>query len=383
MGVLSLKKPARRSYSLVFDINSASVGVAVISSKEEKGIVVHDTHRSAIQYGEQSDAQSLGDYLAKAIVKAGTHGLESLGKIPTYKGSYSVHALVHAPWADSRSQRAEEDLELETKITKQLLQDFVVENLSAQEAQGRVQFDKHITRIELNGYNTTNPYNKEARHVAVSVLTSSMAAAIHQRIIDAFASVVPNHHVHMDAFVFAAMQLDTLFNHADAYTIVDVGGEYTSINIIRNGTVAGSSWAPFGTEYLVRAVAGEDPDARSTALSEVVMFLDNTCTPAQCRKIESALEIADAQWDKAFGDACAQLTKTSRIPGIVFLSVDKRYASWFERAVEQLDFGQFTVTGKAMNAELLGLESAQTELAFGADTKRDTLLALGALFVAS
>ena len=374
----------RTTYALVFDINSASVGVAVIEHIPKKPIRIHATHRTPINYGDKSDAQSLGAYLAQAITDIATTGLNSLGKVKGFKGQYDVRALVHAPWAASHPQQADSQLEDETTITKDFLRDFMAQHLPDITPEGRIQFDKHITRIALNGYNTTEPYNKDARHVGITMLNSTMAEPIYQHIMNAFAGVVPNHTVHLDSFVFATTQLDQLAETVDAYTIVDIGGEYTSINVVRDSTVTGTSWAPFGTEYLVRAVAGDDPDARSTAQSEVVMFLDNTCTPSQCRKIEDALKTSDAQWNKAFGDACAELSKTMRIPSVVFLSVEKRYAPWFKKAIERVDFGQFTVTGRPMHTQLLTIDhNGEYSLMFEGDAKRDTLLALGALYTVS
>lgn len=373
----------RVQHAVIFDIGSATVGVAIARYKgEDKPIDVLFTKRVLINYGEQQDAASLGSYVGTAISKAAHEALDALAN-PAFKigSNYSVHAIVHAPWADTQAERAEGSLEEETIITKQLLRDFTQQNLPHKKVTGRVQFDRHIVRIELNGYATSQPYKKKADKVAVTILKSSMAEQIHAAVTEAFSRTFPNSDVHLDAFLYAATQLRELFKDNDAYTIVDIGGEYTSVSIVRDETVAGSSWANFGTEYLVRAVMQDEDDARQKAVSELTMFFKNTCTPAQCRKVEAAIKAPEHDWVKAFGDACAELSKFHRMPTTTFVSVDKRFSPWFERVVEKIDFGQFSVTGRPLQAEIVAFEQASRKLTFREGTTRDSMLGLGILFV--
>lgn len=384
MAALSfVPKISRAQHVVVFDIGSATVGVAIARyRREDKPIDVLFTKRVLIQYGEQQDAASLGTYVSKAIIKVAHEALDALAN-PAFNigANYSVHAVVHAPWADTQAERAEGILEEETVITRDLLREFTQQHLPYKKIEGRSQFDRHIVRIELNGYTTSQPYKKRASKVAVTILKSSMANEIYDAVLDAFERTFPNTKVHLDAFLYAATQLRELFNDHDAYTIVDVGGEYTSISVVRDETVAGSSWANFGTEYLVRAVMQHEDDARQKAISELTMYFKNTCTPAQCRKIEAAIEKTEQEWVRAFGDACAELSRFHRIPTTTFVSVDKRFSPWFERVVEKLDFGQFSVTGRPLQAEIVSFEHANRKLTFREGTTRDSMLALGILFV--
>jgi len=366
---------------VMFDIGSASVGVALATHKKDKGVVIHFTHREPIKFGSDQSASALGSYVAAAIKIAGTRAVDAAADASKFGNDYSVHAITHAPWASSRSLRADGVLSKEIKITREILQQFMAEHLPKTHTEGRVQFDRHVTRIELNEYATTEPYGKKANHIAMTVLESSMADTIYTAITNAFAEVFSDRETHMDAFLFAATQMNELFEKSDTYTIVDVGGEYTSVSVITNGTVTESVWASFGTEYLVRAVLDGADEGRQSAISELVMYIDNTCTPAQCRKLDSLLKKIEREWITAFGDACAKLSKTHRIPTKTFISIDKRFGPWFKQAVEHVDFGQFSVTGQPLKARLLTLEAANSRLTFKEPAKRDLMLSLGVLFV--
>lgn len=382
MAALSLvPKFSKTSHTLIFDIGSASVGVAIAKYSRGKAIDILFTHRELIAFGKDQSAEALGSYVGATIEAAGLKAIEALGTLDGVRGKYNVHAVVHAPWADSRTDRAESKLKEETVITREILQQFIAHQLPETQAEGRIEFDRHVIRIELNGYTTTQPYKKKAEHIAVTVLKSSMSEVVHAAIFRAFSNILPNHDIHVDAFLFAATQLNELFEDSDAYTIIDIGGEYTSLSIVREGTVAGSVWASFGTEHLVRTISKGDEMSRQSAVSELAMYIDNSCTPAQCRKVEGLLKSSEQEWNKTFGDACSKLSRIKRMPTETFVSIDRQYYPWFKKAIERLDFGQFTVTGKPLDAKLLSAEQSSTELNFPETTKKDPMLTLGALFV--
>jgi len=381
MNALSwLPNLSHSSIAIVFDIGSASVGVAIAKYKNGEPIEVLFTHRSVISYGEDKSAKSLSTYLNTAIKKAGKKALKAMSDLDV-GSDYVVQAIVHAPWVDSVAEKAEAILEKDTRINREILRQFRAHHLPETKMENRIQFDSHVTQIELNGYNTLDPYDKDAKKIAMTILKSSMSDVVHKAIYSAFSSILPNHEVHIDAFLFVTTQLPELFDESDTYTLIDIGEENTSLSIVRDKTIAGSAWADFGTEHLVRAVTAKDPDGRQRARSELGMFMENTCTPAQCRKIETALQGTVRDWTRAFGDACTKLSRIHRVPTKTFVSVDALLWPWFKKEVQKIDFGQFTVTGRPLEAELLSAEKSQRPLSFAKSVKKDSMLSLAILFV--
>ncbi len=370
---------SRSSYGIIFDIDSATVGVAIAKYQKGGPISILYSSRTVIKFGDGSSAADLGIYVSTAIETAGKKAIDKLGSL-NINNKYSVHAIIHAPWGDSKSEREEGVLEKEEKVTKELLQHFMERHLPDKKLNGRVQFDKHIVQIEVNGYVTAHPYKKMAKSIAMTVLKSSMDESIHQDITSAFSNVFPNHSVHLDSFLFAATQLKELFRFQDAYTIVDIGGEYTSLSIVRNDTISKTTWTNFGTEKLIQALTKEDSTRKST-IAELVMYINNTCTPAQCRKIDTLLESPEKEWVRAFGDGASKLGKTHKMPTQTFVSVDKRFAPWFEKVIERLDFAQFTVTGNPLEAQTLSVEHSHRKVKYMNSVRKDSILSLGALFV--
>lgn len=379
MNVLSLLSRTHPSHMVLFDVGSATIGVAVAKYHSGHPIEILFTHREHIKY---ADGTNVSDALRVAIINAGKSVLEALGTLGHRRiGSYSVQAVVHAPWIDSYSTRIESGLKEEVAISRALLQKFMHDRLPKTSPPGRVQCDYHVTKIELNGYHTLDPFQKTARHIALTVLQSTVAEKVHEALRSAYSSVFPNHEVHIDSFLFAITQLQDAVAEHDSFSVLDVGGEYTTLHIIQDGVAMGGVGIDFGTEHLLRAIMKGTNLDRHAALSELTMYLAKTCTPSQCSKIENSLKQMEIEWAQQFGDACTTLSKTRRIPNALSLFGDTRLTQWFTHILTRFEFATFTTTGQVFVATPLSFNNAQQEVVFHESAKTDNVLALLALFV--
>ena len=370
---------SKDSYSFVFDVGSASIGVALVRHEKDRPREIIFTHREPIQLKTKTDvANSLGTQIGEAIKKAGGVALEKFSKINGIKDSYSVHVLVHAPWANSQTHHAEGTVPEEAVLSKKVLQKFISENIPILDTSNSRQFDRHVTKIALNGYPTAKPYGKKFTHISIIVLESAMSNTLYTSMNQAFKEIFPNNSVHMDAFLFAATELTKKSDAFESYTLVDISGEYASISVVQDGSLAGSTWAQFGSEYLIRALATSDEASRQSIISELSMFMNNTCTPSQCRKVENALQDTEKQLVRSFGDACAQLYKHCKITPRAYVFIDKKYAPWFKKLIERIDFAHFTVTGTPFEVTLVTTDSLSKPIRYREGSRRDALLALGA-----
>ncbi len=379
MNVLSLFSRAHPTHTVLFDIGSATVGVAIAKYHAGHPIEILFTHREFIKY---TDGVDVAESLRVAVENAGNTAVTALGALGRHGvRTYSVQAIAHAPWIDSYSTRIESGLKTETTITRALLQKFMRDKLPQTQVANRIQCDYHVTKIELNGYHTMDPYQKKAQHVALTILQSTMAIKVHEALRTAYGNVFPNHEVHIDAFLFAITQLQDVVTQSNALSILDIGGEYTTLHVIQDGVAVASIGIDFGTEHVLRTLMDGTQLNRQAALSELGMYLANTCTPSQCRKIETALERADAEWVRVFGDACTTLHKTHRIPNTLHIVGNTRVTKWFTAILARMDFATFTTTGQPLEPSLVSLGAQHREVGFRGGAKADTVLALLALFV--
>ncbi len=381
MGALSwLSSRGEPEYTVVFDIASGSIGTALVHQQNQRARILF-AKRLPLQFVQEHTADEFAALIARTIATAAELVRREIATHDLKPADYTVQALLHTPWAFSHSVAIDTHLENETPITRELLRSFVADTLKPDVPSGHTIFNQHITRIELNGYSTTDPYRKKASHLAASVLVSTTPTALHTRVTTALEEAFPAHTPSLDAYLYAALQLPELRDAPDDITFIDIGGEYMSVAIIRDAAVIASAQSSFGTTHLIRAVADENPDAHASALSLVTMYLANTCTPSQCRQVEQALTSVDTQWSEAFGTTAATLNKSNRLPTHTYVSVDQRFAPWFTHALGKIDFAQFTVTARPLEPELIDMARATHAVQLADGVPRDAALILAAHFI--
>ena len=377
MALFSFMRARGARVELVCDINSATVGAAVVSHTRAK-TTIHHTVRTPIHYTDETGAESLGAAVSAALTQALTEALDALMHT-TQNREFTVRGIVHAPWAHSRSQHTHTQLDEPTVVTKELLQDIVARTLGQHPQSGRRVFERHVTRVELNGYATLAPYGKDAHTVHVSAIESSIAEPVYAAIQRAFKSVVPEQTVHLDAFVYALTSLKDILRTEDAYTVADIGGEYTSLTMMRNDAIVDTTSLAFGTEHLVRAVARDDADALAAARSEIALYLSDTCTPSQCRSIEQALAPAQHSWQEMFLKGLERISHNHRLPNAVYVFVNAQYVPWFAKALALPEGAPYTITGKPLKPYMPYTQLHDHQITYAQGVKPDTLLMLAAL----
>ena len=369
-------------YSVLYDIGSGSVGAALIEYTDTHVRVV-SALREPLPFSDEQHADEFAGLIAHTLARVSESVREELGRRSLKPHEYDIRTIVHTPWAYTHSTSVSGHFERETVVTRNVLRSFVAERLSTSAPEGHTQFNRHITRIELNGYHTNNPYKKSATHLSVSILVSSMPSAIYNVINEAFANLFPGHTIRIDSFIYTSMQLPELADTADSYTFVDIGGERAVVYVVRDHTILAHAQIPFGVQHVLRGVTHNDPEKTPAAASLLTMYLANTCTPSQCRKVEEALEPVEAEWTRAFGEAAARITKTHRLPTPTYVSVDAQSAAWFIRTLKKIDFCQFTVTTEPLAPRILSFESEVSALLLVESVPKDTPLLLAARSLAA
>lgn len=342
-------------YTVVLDIGSATVGIALVKMRSASSPEIFYLNRHSIVFPEGAGLQQLSVSLGDAIVAAGDTLRDWIAKKEKSFSIGNVHAIIHAPWVDSRSIRQTSNLSEESKITKEILQQFVERQFNSEPPQGRLVFDRHISSIELNGYPTTDPYGKKALDLAVTMLSSSMPETVHQEIMSAIETVFPEKDVHIDAFIRSTTQYAQKLLDTDEYTLLDVSGEYTTMHIIRGTSIIQSTRMQMGTLELLRGAGGTE-EIDEAARSALIMYLANTCTPSQCRKVEKNLKPTEEKWLSAFTEALKEATQERTLPPILFVSVDSRFYPWFETFLHNDAFKEYTSTKRPFSPQLIRVQ---------------------------
>jgi len=378
-----LVHPAKRcAYACVFDVHSGVVSAAFIRKEHSNKCEVLCAQHTHIVFNEDTSAENLAKSIRSAIAKTASKIVEYIAREPALAHAhFDVHVYIHAPWSSSSSRRYEMRLPEPTLITKSVLRTHTRQVDIKEVPIGYTEFFRRITSIELNGYLTTNPYEKRAESIAVTILSSIMATPIHVALSGAIADAFPQQTCHITPFIYDVIRAQYDGEDTKSYALIDIGDVYTSIKAIRGKTIVNTGSLNFGTRDVLEPLMRTSADDRAHALSLLAMYTDNTLTPIKMKEIEHALASTEVAWIKAFGDACAKMSQRAKLPSRAYIIAPKEATAWFEDIVERFDFGQFTVTGKALQAEVISPVALRKAVTVKKGVTLSTTLALAVLFV--
>lgn len=379
-----LKFGSSAKHALIFDIASSSVGVVVITHHHKKSTPpkILYTSRASIRFDGGEDAQALASALTSALASITEDAHKALSMMYKTVKPFDVHAILHAPWAESTSKNASRTFDQPLKVSKDLIENLIHDSFPDINKGNPNLLAAHISKVALNGYHVREPIGNIAQNLSVTLLVSSAHQTIKESIINTISSAFTERRLYFDTFVHAAYGLaESLGTTHKQYVLADIGGEYTDLTIIRDGTLKTKTSVDFGSNYLLRAIAEKTGVPLEAAKSKFIMLDENTCTPTECRNIRSALVQTESQWTKNFGEACATLSKESRVPDTLFLSSSLFAYKWFANNISRIDFAQFTSTLKPFAITPLIDEGNVDAYYASTSIPRDTRLLLISLFV--
>ncbi len=347
-----VKKSRRASTMLVFDIGSTTLSVAYILLSPQKETSHFAFHISQdIVFDEKKTKENIATSLNMALQKIAKAAQAQMGKMDTLPSRVDeIHCFIHAPWTTSLSKTTSKPLQKKSKITKELLQEFVNRNFSVNSNDDIFVFDSHITNVCVNGYDTNNPYSSYGETLGVTLIESSMNTLVHTELLDALWQVFPQHEAHLHPFIYTLFETEHILDKEQTFTFLDVGGAYSSISTIMNGKLLDVQGIDFGAENILNPLLKENPENKKTALSALNMYMKGTCTPAECRRVETLLQEAETKWFQAFSGGCDEINHTLHIPSKVFITAPHYALAWIAREIEKTDFSHYTITQKRFRA---------------------------------
>ena len=379
-------------HAVIFDIASGSVGVSLITHNHKRSTSpqVLYTSRTPIKFTEDSSGlDALVGALASALIISLDDIVLALAKIPKVSKSFDVHIIAHSPWATSTSKTQTITFNKPTKFAKKIMNKILSTQFPELDRNQNLEqnsnvISTHITDVKLNGYSVQKAIGNTSEDIELTIMINSMHEAIKGLITDNISHTLHTRNLYFDTFVHVSSILVQNRNGRLTYMdamLVDIGGEYIELTVLRNGATVAKTSLNFGSNQLLQTISEKTGASLSIAKSKFVMFNKNTCTPTECRNIRNALNEVESIWVKNFGDACSKLSKESDIPESVFISSDVFAYDWFAKNIEKIDFAQFTFTTKPFKATPILDENFISKYYISSRTRKDRRLLLDSLFV--
>ncbi len=264
--------------SLICDIGSASVAIAVVdSSKSIPHIVFSETVPLLIgeSFNQSELEKNVYLYFSQAVASVSSALQKELSALPDKRITHAS-IVFSSPWYATKISTViiekSKAFLLDEKTVEDIIFDeerkFEQEALSGGYAAHFKQdlhvIERELVRVKLNGYETTNPYLKKVLHAELSI---GMSLVPHKLLLTLVTMLKDTFHIeHSRSYTFPLVSfgtISTLFPHDTDFISLDITGEMTDVTYVEDHSIIGSHSFPFGRNELVRNVCtklGISPD---------------------------------------------------------------------------------------------------------------------------
>jgi len=382
--------------ALVFDIGSASVGGALALFEDEKTPKIIYAVRKDMVFQEELDTERLQSVMLKTVAETAAdiqqNGISHLKF--TRLGSHiprKAYCTLASPWHATQTRMIRLKKEKPFKVTRQFIDELITKEVDAFKESEDVKdqmgsktgniIEKRLIQMKLNGYETPEPENKEARSLEaalfVSVSPKELLKSIAQEIRRTFAV----REIEFNSFSLAAFDvLRNIRPETNDFLFLDISGEITDVSLVRSGVLMETATFPTGKRDIIRALAKTLETNMADALSLLRLYHAKNISAHHKENIRKALGSGAEEWTSQFQKSLAGLSEFFSIPSTVLFTSDKDLEGWFASLVAEEQFAQFTMTDKEFDVVPVDTALLNNFCRFSSRAVIDPFLALETVF---
>ncbi len=378
----------KRSFSINFLIDTASLSVSLVEYKKNKNPLIYFVLNESVP--QASDA---GDGLIKSVIDTlqilHTKLAPELAKVEASLGVKIPLTLsryiLSSSWVVTQTALVSLKKDVPITVDQALVQSLLstqkekLKNTASSliTSQNLLALESETVQIRLNGYETALPYGKKTEKIDIAFWLSWIPLGLSEKISTTFPlfSTVKKH-----SFLLALFSLLRTRLEGDDYVIVDVGSNLSEWVVVKKGVVTETISIPFGYNNLnkkVSEVHGVDQGLSDSALTQH----DDSVIDVSGQ--HSFVGEAQDIWVEEMSKYITDLSLRTYIPHLLYLHAPDQYLSFFDKALEKL-----STKGTVANVSLFSVvpitdEFTKTFVDFKEDVVRDSDQALSALFIKS
>lgn len=384
MGIFSFNKS---NLTTIVDIGSSSIGVAtVLLHPDQKPKIIHSIRKDIVfQENFRFDrfVVSMLDTLEKT-----TQELSHLS-VPSHTERTFLCVLA-SPWYASQTRILKKTFEHPTKIEEKFLDEIHEKEIAAfkereLEIMGNdaVILEIETIQTKLNGYETSDPFKKEASDFQTAMYVSISPHKIVQSITEKIRKAFHGKVLHFSSFPFASFVTVRDIFHEKNFLLMDISGEVTDISVVRDNILQETVSIPLGKNFLIRKIASETGSTFQEAVSEFHMTDNSEGEEHDEKKIKKAMEKAGKEWLFECQNVLSPVVERQEIlPHDVFVTADEDVSAWFIGNIQELGSPSFslTLTSDTFNARHLNAPFLASFCELESGITRDSFLMVESLF---
>lgn len=391
------KKQNKASTAVIFDIGSGHIGASlVLMSPKEVPQIVYSI-RTPMVFQKHIDFDRFLGGMLKTLQEIGSNlqknGIPILRTVGfKSKKIDSVMCVFSSPWYISQTRIIKFEKKKPFLVSEKFIQDIVTRSEKQFEKSSTLQkvrkklkesvvIEEHIIQTVLNGYHTSNPYEKLAKTVEVSIFLSMISKEVKTKTQEVLEKIFHVHGISFHSFALASFSaIRDIFHSEEDFLLVDVGGEVTDISLIRKGILLETVSFPTGKNFLIRSIVLDLNVLPEEAHSLVRMSINNKEND-ELKKFNKALADAEKVWLKSMQHALSEVGDSQLLPRTIFLTADPDLGQWFKKILQKDDLKSRTFTNEPFTVIAVGEQELYKHCNILKGVAPDPFLTLETLFI--
>ncbi|MCR4334819.1 MAG: hypothetical protein NUV47_03800 [Patescibacteria group bacterium] len=283
------------SLSIVYDIASGTVGGALVELSEKKEPKIIYTNRQPILFQKKPDSQKLLAEMLRSLEKV-TETIPQEGIIE------EVFYVFSSPWVISQTKTFTHKENKEITVTHS----FIKNLLQSQEKE--IKFDEDMMIIEhkslnikLNGYEVLDPVGKKAHLIELPILASAISKDIFSKVENVVSRSFNFQKSLAHSFTLLSCSIiNDIFPDEKDFMLIDVNGELTNMDIVRNGISTYSTSFPFGSNSMIRHISNVLNTEVGVSESLAKTYLNKSIELEMSKKLEIIFSEIQKRWLEQF-----------------------------------------------------------------------------------
>lgn len=386
MGIFSKSKD-KKELALVFDIGSSSVGGALFEIQKLGIPKIILSIREPIILEDKMDIDRFLFLTLKSLeIVASRICMMSIGK-PT-----KIFCVLSSPWYASQTRIIKLEKNTPFLFTSKLADSLIQKEISLFEEEYISKFlhtDNKIRPIEfknmktmLNGYMTSDPFNKKAKKLEMVIFISMSGDQILKKIEETVFRHFHTRDIKFSSFVMTSFAVARdMFVQQENFLLIDIGGEVTDISMIKKDILGDSISYPLGRNFMIRRVADSLGCTLSEAKSLIFLYKDGHAVESTEKKLEPIINKLKTEWLEGFQESLVNLSDDISIPATIFITIDQDFTDFFGDVIKTEQFSQYTLTESEFRIIFLGAETLHGIASFKDNISRDPFLIIESIYI--
>lgn len=388
MGFLSQKSEGRKVV-LIFDIGSGSVGGAIaLVSPSESPMILYST-RADISFTSETNGGRLVSLMVRAlseVMLALVHeGFVHAGLSAKRPKIDEAIVSLSAPWIISRTftlhLRNAKPARITEAVFHTLLREEEKDSSHRTLPKGSVEMERKLIKSVLNGYETSEPYGKDAVDAEFTLCSSYSLPKITDKISDAITHLIHTSHITFHSFSLLSFAvLRDLYPQSENFIFLDVSGEQSEVSVVKKSVLLETLSFPLGKNHLIRALSKDAGIPSASAETFLSLQQEQKGEGALYDRAKGVSSAFEAQWLSHFLKTMETFSQELFLPKTLFLTADTSMASRVTNAISTGDFSKFTLASMPFEVHFINGESLSPSIHQNPSGSADPFLMLETLF---